>query len=173
MRLTFVPHRYPGLSPDLLGKNCWRGSRMRGKCLPTAGEIFIRKSFRIGSMTWRVFCKVIMPPACGHGRSRSVAIIGVSGNRGWIGGSSRNFSRACCRWWRRFPRGLTLTYGQQVAASIGKPSASRAVGGAVGSNPWPVLVPCHRVMGSTGKLTGFSAPGGVSAKQRMLDLERH
>jgi O-6-methylguanine DNA methyltransferase len=69
------------------------------------------------------------------------------------------------------PSGMSLSYGE-VAARIGKPGASRAVGAAIGSNPWPVLVPCHRVVGSTGKLTGFSAPGGVEAKRRMLEMER-
>jgi len=68
------------------------------------------------------------------------------------------------------PCSRTLTYGQ-IAAKIGKPNAARAVGAAVGANPWPVLVPCHRVMGAAGKLTGFSAPGGVGAKKRMLELE--
>ena len=68
------------------------------------------------------------------------------------------------------PSGDTLTYGQ-VAKRIGKPAASRAVGAAVGANPWPVLVPCHRVMGASGKLTGFSAPGGIETKRRMLELE--
>ena len=68
------------------------------------------------------------------------------------------------------PSGKKMTYGQ-VAACIGKPAASRAVGAAIGSNPWPVLVPCHRVIGSTGKLTGFSAPGGIEAKRRMLEME--
>ena len=69
------------------------------------------------------------------------------------------------------PTGMKMSYGQ-VAARCGKPAASRAVGAAVGANPWPVLVPCHRVVGSTGKLTGFSAPGGVEAKRRMLELEK-
>jgi O-6-methylguanine DNA methyltransferase len=68
------------------------------------------------------------------------------------------------------PGGVTLTYGQ-IARKLGKPGASRAVGAAIGSNPWPVLVPCHRVMGATGKLTGFSAPGGVETKRRMLVME--
>jgi O-6-methylguanine DNA methyltransferase len=69
------------------------------------------------------------------------------------------------------PSGMSMSYGQ-VAARIGKPAASRAVGAAIRSNPWPVLIPCHRVVGSTGKLTGFSAPGGIDAKRRMLDMER-
>ncbi len=68
------------------------------------------------------------------------------------------------------PPGTQWTYGQ-VARRIGQPSASRAVGAAIGANPWPVLVPCHRVLGAGGKLTGFSAPGGIDTKRRMLDLE--
>ena len=68
------------------------------------------------------------------------------------------------------PSGMHMTYGQ-IAQRVGKPTASRAVGAAIGSNPWPVLVPCHRVLGAGGKLTGFSAPGGVETKRRMLDME--
>jgi O-6-methylguanine DNA methyltransferase len=68
------------------------------------------------------------------------------------------------------PRGKRLTYGE-VARKINSPKASRAVGAALGANPWPVLIPCHRVVGSTGKMTGFSAPGGVTAKKRMLAME--
>jgi O-6-methylguanine DNA methyltransferase len=71
----------------------------------------------------------------------------------------------------RIPCSQTVTYGQ-IAARIGKPSAARAVGAAVGANPWPVLIPCHRVMGASGKLTGFSATGGIEAKRRMLELEQ-
>jgi O-6-methylguanine DNA methyltransferase len=68
------------------------------------------------------------------------------------------------------PHGQKLTYGD-VARRIAKPKASRAVGAAVGANPWPVLIPCHRVVGCGGKMTGFSAPGGVAAKRRMLAME--
>jgi len=68
------------------------------------------------------------------------------------------------------PSGMKLTYGE-VARRIGKPAASRAVGAAIGNNPWPVLVPCHRVVGAGGKLTGFTAPGGVETKRKMLALE--
>lgn len=68
------------------------------------------------------------------------------------------------------PSGVKLTYGE-VAKRVGKPQASRAVGAAIGANPWPVLVPCHRVVGASGKLTGFTAPGGVETKRRMLELE--
>lgn len=77
-----------------------------------------------------------------------------------------------CRVWaelRRIPFGETISYGE-LAARIGKPSASRAVGAANGRNPLPVVVPCHRVIGSDGRLTGFG--GGLPTKQALLDLER-
>jgi len=67
--------------------------------------------------------------------------------------------------------GHTATYGE-LAAAIGQPAvASRAVGAALGDNPWPLLIPCHRVIAATGKMTGFSGPGGVATKVRLLALE--
>lgn len=69
------------------------------------------------------------------------------------------------------PPGDTLTYGQ-VAARIGEPGAARAVGKALGENPWPIVVPCHRVLAAGGKTGGFSAPGGIDTKLRMLSIER-
>ena len=66
------------------------------------------------------------------------------------------------------PYGETWSYGQ-LAAHIGKPKASRAVGAANGVNPIPVIIPCHRVIGSSGKLTGFG--GGLETKQALLELE--
>ncbi|GJM12583.1 MAG: methylated-DNA--protein-cysteine methyltransferase [Pseudohongiella sp.] len=68
----------------------------------------------------------------------------------------------------RIPYGDTWSYGQ-LAEHIGKPKASRAVGSANGVNPIPIIIPCHRVIGSSGKLTGFG--GGVETKQFLLDLE--
>jgi len=68
------------------------------------------------------------------------------------------------------PSGTQMTYGA-VARRIGKPAASRAVGAAIGANPWRVLVPGPGVIGGGGKLTGFSAPGGVETKRRMLEME--
>jgi methylated-DNA-[protein]-cysteine S-methyltransferase len=69
---------------------------------------------------------------------------------------------------RRIPYGETTSYGD-IAARIGKPKAMRAVGAANGRNPIPIIVPCHRVIGSTGNLTGFG--GGLDAKQALLQLE--
>lgn len=68
---------------------------------------------------------------------------------------------------RAIPFGATITYGEQ-ARRMGNPAAVRAVGGANGRNPVPILVPCHRVVASTG-LGGFS--GGIERKTRLLDLE--
>lgn len=69
---------------------------------------------------------------------------------------------------RAIPRGQTRTYGQ-VAREAGSPGAARAVGQSMARNPWPVIVPCHRVLGSDGGLTGFG--GGVEMKRRMLEME--
>jgi methylated-DNA-[protein]-cysteine S-methyltransferase len=67
--------------------------------------------------------------------------------------------------------GETTTYGG-IARRLGDVSLSRAVGKALGDNPIPLIVPCHRVLGANGRTVGFSAPGGVSSKMRMLALEK-
>lgn len=69
---------------------------------------------------------------------------------------------------RGIPFGATWSYGQ-LAKRIGKPKASRAVGAANGQNPIPIIVPCHRVIGADGSLTGFG--GGLKIKQQLLELE--
>jgi methylated-DNA-[protein]-cysteine S-methyltransferase len=68
------------------------------------------------------------------------------------------------------PYGHTVTYGE-LAEKIGRPGSARAVGGAVGSNPLPIVIPCHRVMGSSGAITGYSAGDGIPTKKALLDLE--
>jgi methylated-DNA-[protein]-cysteine S-methyltransferase len=72
---------------------------------------------------------------------------------------------------RRIPFGKTLTYAE-LAASAGFPGAARAVGSVMSSNLFPIVVPCHRVVASGGKLGGYSAPQGVQLKRRLLALER-
>ncbi|MCH7557164.1 MAG: methylated-DNA--[protein]-cysteine S-methyltransferase [Planctomycetes bacterium] len=67
--------------------------------------------------------------------------------------------------------GQTITYGR-LAKKSGRPNASRAVGSALAKNPLPLLIPCHRVIRSDGKLGGFSAPGGVNLKKRLLLHEK-
>lgn len=71
---------------------------------------------------------------------------------------------------RAIPPGATLTYGE-IAARLGAPGAARAVGQALGRNPFAIIVPCHRVLAAGGKLGGFSANGGTATKVRLLSIE--
>lgn len=72
---------------------------------------------------------------------------------------------------RAIPPGETLSYGE-VARLLGEPGAARAVGQALGANPFAPVVPCHRVLAANGRPGGFSAPGGIDTKLRMLLTER-
>ncbi len=78
------------------------------------------------------------------------------------------FQRAVLDEVARIPWGETLSYGE-IAARVGRPAASRAVGAANGANPLPLVIPCHRVVGSVGRLTGFG--GGLPMKRWLLNLE--
>jgi methylated-DNA-[protein]-cysteine S-methyltransferase len=71
---------------------------------------------------------------------------------------------------RAIPPGATRTYGD-IARAIGDPDGARAVGQALGRNPFPIVVPCHRVVGANDKLVGFSANGGIRTKLKMLKIE--
>lgn len=71
---------------------------------------------------------------------------------------------------RAIPAGETSTYGA-IAKQLGDKQLARDVGQALGRNPMPIIVRCHRVLGADGRLTGFSAVGGVATKRRMLDIE--
>lgn len=81
-----------------------------------------------------------------------------------------DFDRAVYRVTRAIPPGQSLTYGE-VAKRIGDPGAAQAVGRSLGANPSPIVIPCHRVLGAGGSLTGFSANGGVDTKRKMLLIE--
>ena len=70
---------------------------------------------------------------------------------------------------QQIPYGETRSYGE-LAKAVGRPKASRAVGAANGRNPLPIVIPCHRAIGSDGSLTGFG--GGLATKRFLLDLER-
>ncbi|WP_372781004.1 methylated-DNA--[protein]-cysteine S-methyltransferase [Phenylobacterium sp.] len=71
---------------------------------------------------------------------------------------------------RAIPPGETLTYGE-IAVRLGDKLLARDVGAALGQNPWPIVVPCHRVTAANGKLGGFSARGGVNTKVKLLAIE--
>jgi methylated-DNA-[protein]-cysteine S-methyltransferase len=71
---------------------------------------------------------------------------------------------------RGIAAGSTATYGE-IARAVGEPGAARAVGAALARNPFPIVVPCHRVLAAGGELHGFSAPGGLATKRRLLAIE--
>jgi O-6-methylguanine DNA methyltransferase len=83
-----------------------------------------------------------------------------------MGSFSRQVYEAC----RKIPAGRTISYGE-LAKTINRPGAARAVGQALARNRVPLIIPCHRVLAVTGKAGGFSAPGGVETKARILALE--
>jgi methylated-DNA-[protein]-cysteine S-methyltransferase len=79
-----------------------------------------------------------------------------------------SFQRSVWERLREIPYGETISYGE-LAKRVGNPKASRAVGAANGCNPIPIVIPCHRVIGANGKLTGFG--GGLPTKEKLLALE--
>jgi methylated-DNA-[protein]-cysteine S-methyltransferase len=79
------------------------------------------------------------------------------------------FQRAVWQATQDIPRGQTCSYGE-LAARVGRPGGARAVGQAMARNPWPIVVPCHRVVASDGGLGGYG--GGLHMKERLLSLER-
>lgn len=83
-------------------------------------------------------------------------------------GNSTPFKRAVWEATRAIPHGETRSY-EWIAQRIGKPGAARAVGQALKCNPFPIIVPCHRVIGKDGSLTGFSC--GIDVKKHLLDME--
>jgi methylated-DNA-[protein]-cysteine S-methyltransferase len=81
-----------------------------------------------------------------------------------------DFNRRVYEIARTIPAGSTLTYGE-IAERLGDGNLARDVGQALGQNPVPIIVPCHRVLAAGGKMGGFSAPGGVRTKLRLLTIE--
>ena len=84
--------------------------------------------------------------------------------------SASPFYQAVWKACAEIPKGQVRTYGW-IAKRIGKPKSARAVGRALGKNPFAPTVPCHRVVGADGRLTGYSGAGGVAQKRRMLKAE--
>jgi len=86
-------------------------------------------------------------------------------------GSAPQFEAAVWEATRAIPPGSSRSYGE-IAVQVGRPGGGQAVGRALGANPCPIVVPCHRVIGADGHLVGFSANGGTETKRRMLLIER-
>ena len=86
-------------------------------------------------------------------------------------GAIPEFNRRVYAIARTIHPGSTRTYGE-VATAMGEPHAARAVGAALGENPFPIIVPCHRVLAAGSRSGGFSAPGGTRTKLKLLEIER-
>ena len=82
-----------------------------------------------------------------------------------------NFQRTVWKEISKIPFGETRTY-KDIAIAIGKPNSSRAVANACGKNPYPVIIPCHRVIKSDGNIGGYSGKGGAKQKKRLLRSEK-
>jgi O-6-methylguanine DNA methyltransferase len=108
----------------------------------------------------------IVVKICRHLRGEIQDFTDISVGYDGIGAFARQVYQVC----REIPAGSTMSYGE-VAAAINHPGAARAVGQALGRNPVPLLIPCHRVLTATGSAGGFSAYGGVETKARILALE--
>ncbi len=100
-----------------------------------------------------------------RGRAKDLAFIAVDMEK------VPDFNRSVYDIARTIAPGETLTYGD-IATRLGDKLLSRAVGKALGENPFPIVIPCHRVLAANGKTGGFSANGGVATKFRMLAIER-
>jgi methylated-DNA-[protein]-cysteine S-methyltransferase len=148
----------------------WRGDKVIGAALPEASDerLHARVAARFGA--------VEAEPAPFIGRTIQRLKDVLAGKRDDLcdiaidfGGAS-TFERLVYDAARRIPGGEVRSYGE-IAAEIGAPQAAQAVGLALGRNPVPIIVPCHRVLAASGRSGGFSAPGGVATKFRILEIE--
>jgi methylated-DNA-[protein]-cysteine S-methyltransferase len=149
----------------------WRGSAVVGAALPDDSDARMRSALR------RRFPDADEQTPSGPVNQAIEAVrlllSGVPEDCSGIAvdlGALPDFERSVLEAARAIPPGETRTYGD-IAAAIGAPGAARAVGRALGRNPVPIIVPCHRVRAADGKSGGFSAPGGAATKLKMLEIE--
>ncbi|MGL6208678.1 MAG: methylated-DNA--[protein]-cysteine S-methyltransferase, partial [Paracoccaceae bacterium] len=148
----------------------WRGDTAVATCLPdqSSDDTGCRLAARTGATTGE-------PPAAIRRAIASITALleGEKTDLAFIDcdlGGTDPFATEVYLATRAIPVGQTLTYGA-IAARLGDKRLARTVGQALGRNPLPIIVPCHRVVGASGSLTGFSAPGGINTKLRMLAIE--
>ena len=148
----------------------WRGGLVIGAALPEASDERARAALE------RRFPGAVEaePP---HFAARAIERIAslLAGDGTDLGDvpldlAGSEFERRVWEAARRIPRGEVRSYGD-IAREIGAPQSAQAVGVALGRNPVPIIVPCHRVLAAAGKSGGFSAPGGVATKFRILEIE--
>jgi methylated-DNA-[protein]-cysteine S-methyltransferase len=150
----------------------WSERGVTGVYFPEAGEAATRA--RIARRSPEL-AEAVPPPAIAQAIAAITALLadgradltGVELDMAGIEAFDRRVLEAA----RRIPPGATATYGE-LAAEVGEPGAARAVGAAMARNRFPIVVPCHRVLAAGGGFGGFSAPGGVESKARLLTIER-
>jgi methylated-DNA-[protein]-cysteine S-methyltransferase len=149
----------------------WRGAAVIGSALPDESDERMRASLerRFPGATEQM-------PSAAASRAINAVIRLLSGEAEDFSSieidlaALAEFERAVLEVTFSIPAGETRTYGE-IAKAVGAPGASRAVGRALGSNPMPIIVPCHRVLAAGGRSGGFSAPGGASTKLKILEIE--
>jgi methylated-DNA-[protein]-cysteine S-methyltransferase len=148
----------------------WRGGLVVGTALPEASDEKARESL---ARRFPAAVEGDPPPFVAQAIVQITDLL--AGGKTDLGGikvdpDGSNFERDVWRAARRIPCGEVRSYGD-IAREIGAPGAAQAVGLALGRNPVPILVPCHRVLAADGRSGGFSAPGGVATKFRILEIE--
>jgi methylated-DNA-[protein]-cysteine S-methyltransferase len=148
----------------------WRGGLVIGAALPEQSDE--RARARLGKR-FPGAVEVDPPPFVSEAIARIVGLLG--GRKDDLGDipvdlHGSELELAVWRATRLIPCGEVRSYGD-IAREIGAPRAAQAVGVALGRNPVPIVVPCHRVLAADGRSGGFSAPGGVATKFRMLEIE--
>lgn len=147
----------------------WSALGVTRIALPEASEHAIRQRLAAGGAS-----EAAPPPAIADAIGQIVQH--VAGEPAELGAIELDlegvspFHRAVYAATRRIPRGETVSYGA-LAALLGKPGGARAIGQAMGRNPFPIVVPCHRVLAAHQAAGGFTAYGGVSTKARLLAAE--
>jgi methylated-DNA-[protein]-cysteine S-methyltransferase len=150
----------------------WRERGLVGVYFPEASEEATRQRIE---RRWPDAAPLAPPPAVAEGIKAITALL-LDGRRDLTGidldmEGIDAFERQILEAARRIPPGATRTYGE-LAAEVGQPGAARAVGTAMARNRFPIVVPCHRVLAAGGGFGGFSAPGGLESKARLLTIER-
>jgi methylated-DNA-[protein]-cysteine S-methyltransferase len=149
----------------------WRGGLVVGAALPEATDERARARLA------RRFPNAVeaAPPPVAAAAIASIVRLLAGGGTDLSGialdlDRGSDFDRSVWQAARRIPCGEVRSYGD-VAREIGAPGAAQAVGVALGRNPVPIIIPCHRILAADGKSGGFSAPGGVATKFRILEIE--
>jgi methylated-DNA-[protein]-cysteine S-methyltransferase len=150
----------------------WRGGLVVGAALPEGSDEEMRRSLSRrfpdaaeGDPTPHAAAAIDAVARLLEGEDEDLSSIEVDLS------SLPEFERRVLEQIRLIRRGETRTYGW-IASALGSPGAARAVGRALGRNPIPIVIPCHRVLAASGRSGGFSAPGGVTTKMKMLQIER-